>query len=471
MTNIMSEKIYVDLDGTLINTDSLWESVLLLLKCKPIYLLFLPWWLCRGRAYFKHAIAQHVVPNPTILPYHQELLIYLKQQKAAGKQLILATAANIKIAQAIAEYLGIFDSVLASTDKQNLKSLAKLQAIQQHSQMQNFCYVGNDKADEIVWQQATEIIQVNVKSNIRRRWRDQCDHYFERTHSYWLAWLKALRIHQWVKNILLFVPLVAAHQFRNIELLQATVVGFFAFSFIASSIYIVNDLLDLEADRHHHHKKNRAFAAGMLSVKWGVVAVFPLMLASVILTSLLPSAFAMTLIVYFVMTLSYSFYLKRCMLVDVIVLAGLYMLRILAGAMATNIVVSNWLLAFSMFLFLSLALAKRYIELKTITQEKVLTARGYQKSDSKMLAMAGFASSYVSVMVIALYINSEIMLHVYHHPVWLWALCPLMLFWSNRIWLLAERGIIDTDPLVFSIKDKVTYGVAFAMLCVLLLAR
>lgn len=452
----------VDLDGTLVKSDMLLESLLLLLKRNPLIIALLPWWLLRGRAHLKQQIAQRVRLNVACLPYQLDFLLFLTEQYQAGRRLVLATAADVKIARDIADHLGIFSEVVASDGRRNLSGGKKLQALRARY-AEGFDYAGNALVDLPIWRAARSAIAVNCGGAVLRRARRNCrvQEVFGDNPS-WMArlraLLKAMRIHQWVKNLLIFVPLMMTHDV-SLGLWLNAAIGFIAFSLCSSSVYLLNDLLDLEADRLHPKKRKRPFAAGDLPVIAGLIGG-PLLLAMALgLALLLPPAFMLTLVGYFGLTLAYSFYLKQVVLLDALVLAMLYTSRIFAGTYAVDVPLSHWLLGFSMFLFLSLALVKRYSELHMLRQQNrdAAKGRGYFAGDLEQLANLGAAAGYISVLVLALYISSEEVTIHYSHPGLLWLVCPPLLYWVSRVWLIAHRGQMHHDPIVFAIKDRASY--------------
>lgn len=273
-------------------------------------------------------------------------------------------------------------------------------------------------------------------------------------------WLKALRVHQWIKNLLVLVPLLAAHRYGEWPLLQSAMIAFLAFSLCASSVYILNDILDVADDRLHPTKRNRPFASGRLSAKAGAfVAPLLLIVAFVLAFLCLPMNFLGVLAAYYAVTLAYSVQLKRRMVFDVVALASLYTLRIVAGAAAVGVPLSFWLLALSMFMFLSLALVKRYAELFQIRAaggEEKARGRGYYSSDLEMIASLGAASGYMSVMVLALYINDARTEELYSNVKVIWLACPLLLTWITRMWMMTHRGFMNDDPVVFAIRDRIS---------------
>lgn len=450
----------VDLDGTLLRTDTLAESLLALLARKPHLLALLPIWLLRGKAYLKHQIALRVHLDPRLLPYNEEFLCYLRSEAHNGRPLILATASHFKPARAVAEHLGFFQEVLASDEKVNLRGRQKSRALVEKLGQRQFDYAGNAKADVDVWRHARKAILVNAEPGVE----DTLTHesvpiarVFKSTKKNMIRHcLKTLRVHQWAKNVLVFVPLVAAHKFLDPDLLAKAVTAFIAFSFCASSGYIFNDLLDLPFDRAHPRKRFRPIAAGELSILQAVLLGLLLLLASLAIGSFLAVGFLLVLGIYLGLVLAYSLALRQRPLLDVFTLAVLYTLRHFAGAEATAIPVSLWLLALSMFMFLSLALVKRCTELQLLEprQETKARDREYVVSDFQYLQSMGLASGYVAVLVLALYVNSDSVLPLYSRPSLLWATCPLVLYWISRLWWKVMRNEMHDDPLIFALTDK-----------------
>jgi 4-hydroxybenzoate polyprenyltransferase len=465
----------VDLDGTLLATDVLWESLLIFLKNKPWHFLLLPLWLCRGRAFFKRQIAQRVTLSQDNLPYQDDVLSFVKEQQQAGREIVLATASDYLTVRSVAERLGIFSEVLASDGTINLSGRRKRQALEKRFGSKGFDYIGNAEVDLPIWQAAHQAILVHPSPRLLKQARQvsSVSRVFSARPRRIRSLLNALRVHQWVKNVLLFVPLLLAHKVADIERAFYMTCAFLAFSLCASSVYIINDLLDLESDRQHPKKKLRPFAAGQLQIKTGVFLV-PLLLAAGFTISLLllPPLFSAALAFYFVMTTAYSFHLKSLLIIDVLVLAGLYTLRILSGGMAVNVLISPWLLAFSMFFFLNLAFVKRYAELRMTQQRNQTQAQGrsYVVDDLALLRSCGPASGYLSVLVLALYVNSKEVVELYHTPTALWLVGPFILYWITRVWFLAHRGKLEDDPMVFTVKDPVSYAVGAIIVAVMVMA-
>ena len=451
----------VDLDGTLVKTNLLLESYLALLKQRPLAFFMLPLWLLRGKAYLKQEIAQRVTLDVSCLPYREPLLAFLRAERKAGRKLILATAADKHIAEQIAEHLGIFDTVIASDGTVNRSGEAKTQALTAVCDGA-FAYAGDSAIDLKVWRHAHSAVLAGNGSKFAGQLGSVEHIHVERTFEDERqpgGVLHAMRLHQWAKNVLIFLPLLLAHQVTNLPLVLASVIAFFAFGLCASAVYVQNDLLDLEADRHHARKRFRPFASGALSLKFGLLLAPALLLLAVFAALLLSPAFLGVLALYFVTTFSYSLYFKRQAIVDVLILAGLYTVRIVAGGVAVGVGVSPWLLAFSLFFFLSLAYVKRFTELRALPLEGSLRSRGYSSSDLEGLADLGVASGYIAVLVIALYINSPEVRELYRTPEVLWLLCPLLVYWVSRVWLLARRGEMHDDPVVFALKDRNSYVV------------
>mgnify|MGYP001354883226 CR=1 FL=1 len=458
--------IAVDLDGTLTLTDTLHESVLILVRNKPYFLLLLPFWLVKGIAHLKQKVAEHSELDTTTLPYNQTLIDWLKEEKLRGKKIILSTAANKKIAKAVVANFELFDDIIASDSTVNLKSTRKRDVLQERYGIKGYDYAGNSNDDLVVWAGASNAIVVNASESVisKASTLTSVSQIFSSERVGFAVWLKALRIHQWLKNLLLFVPLLAAHQICNSQSFGLLAIAFLSYSLCASSVYITNDLLDLESDRGHPSKRFRPFALAKLSVLHGVIAAPLLIAASFLLGAVVGLDFLIVLLVYLVLTVTYSFSLKRFVLVDCLTLATLYTMRIIAGAAAVSVSLSFWLLAFSIFIFLSLALLKRYAELLVLSREGKNSAhgRGYLVSDAPLLQALGVSSGYISTLVIALYLRSENVMSLYVQPLAIWLLIPIMLFWVSWVWLKSSRGEMHDDPIVFAAKDKTSLSVAAA---------
>jgi len=466
--------LFVDLDGTLVKSDTLVDSVLLLARKHPRLLLKIPNWLTRGKAAFKANVANAVSLDAAHLPYNRALLAYLRQQHEQGRQLHLATGADANLAQRIADHLGIFERVHASDGATNLTGHNKLQALHNHLPSRDFAYIGNAAPDLPVLLAAAEPMVANPDASLQRLL--QKNHItphqrFEDRVSRLKSFARAIRIHQWAKNLLLFVPMLLGHVIRSASLLRAGL-AFLCFSLCASATYIVNDLLDLDADRRHPKKRQRAFASGDLSAITGIGIVVAFLLIGFAGGWWLSTRFLGWLILYFVTTLAYSIALKRIVLLDVVMLSGLYTLRVLAGATVTHTAITPWLAGFSLFLFLSLAMVKRFSELQNLRASGKVpdNGRGYVVLDIEQIRSFGTASAYASVVVFTLYISSHDVVGLYTHPARMWLMTPLLVLWVSRFWLLASRGELDEDPVVFALTDRTSLLIGAAMVVIAFLS-
>ncbi|HEY4093131.1 MAG TPA: UbiA family prenyltransferase [Luteibacter sp.] len=458
----------VDLDGTLIHSDLLIESALALVSRQPLVVFAMLLWLLRGKAHLKRKIAERVELDPATLPYNQELIAWLHTQRGF-RPVILCTASDSGLVHPVATHVGVFDDVLASDGRTNLSGSNKAKLLVERYGERGFDYIGNAPVDLAVWKRANAALVVEhghalsaAASRVTSLGRR-----FEVRRGGLRTWAKALRLHQWVKNVLVFLPLLASHRVFEVNAVIASIVGFFCFGLCASSVYLTNDLLDLASDRQHHRKRNRPFAAGTLPLIAGPIVALLLLVAGFALALTLSTGFVAVLLGYFVLTSAYSFQLKRVMMLDVVILATLYTTRILAGTAAIASSPSFWLLAFSMFIFLSLAMVKRYVELLTLQTSGKVTAsgRGYDVDDIPLIQSLGASSGYLAVLVLALYVDSTASMKLYTHPHYLWMLCPLLLYWISRTWAVAHRGVMHDDPVVFAVMDRTSriIGVIAAM--------
>ncbi|WP_423823640.1 UbiA family prenyltransferase [Salinisphaera sp. SPP-AMP-43] len=449
--------LVVDLDGTLVHTDLLIESAFVLVREQPHKLLRMPGWYRHGKATLKSEIASRADLDVEHLPYNHELLDYLGAEKRRGRRIILATAANQRYAHQVAEHLNLFDDVLASDNQINLSGQNKLDAIRELLGDTPFDYAADHDKDRPIWAGSRQSVLVSASPGTDRWASSQTTvgHRIPRQPGGLRTWVKAMRLYQWSKNILIFVPLLASHELLDGSKVLAACMAFLAYGALASSVYLLNDLLDLGDDRRHPNKRRRPFASGTLPVAQGVLAIPILILIAVVIALFLPPLFGTVLAIYYIATLAYSMGLKRLALVDVLTLAGLYTLRLIAGGAATGIPLSFWLLALSMSLFLSLAMAKRCAELFLMQSgESSAGGRGYASSDLDALRSLGTAAGYTSVVILALYINSPDVTRYYSHPNWIWLLCPVVLYWISRIWLVTMRGQMSDDPIVFAARDN-----------------
>lgn len=457
----------VDLDGTLVHTDTLYEAVLQLLRSNPLYLFMLAGWWFKGKAHLKAQVSQRVETDVAHLPYNTALINWLRLEHEQGRTIALCTAADLKIAQAISTHIGLFDHVLASDGHTNLSRHHKRQALDNMFGSDQWVYAGNSTDDLDVWQGAKEAVVVNATESLTHQAQDLApvSHRFDGPATSWTDWVRLIRAHQWLKNLLLFVPLIAAHQMSDFAAVGTLLLAFASFSLCASVVYMINDLFDLNSDRRHPRKCLRPFAAGTVSILQGALLIPALALMSLLFGYWVGGQFLIWLIVYLTLTSAYTFLLKTYAILDCLTLASLYTLRILAGAAAITIPVSFWLLAFSVFLFLSLAFIKRHAELKV--QQKLgntrAHGRGYETSDAPLIQILGVASGYASVLVLAFYLQNESVVAMYQQPEAIWFAVPLMLYWVSYVWLKAHRGEMHDDPIVFAAKNMNSLVVAILL--------
>jgi 4-hydroxybenzoate polyprenyltransferase/predicted peroxiredoxin len=464
----------VDLDGTLTLTDTLHESVVALVRENPLWLFVLPFWLMQGKAMLKAKVAEHVDLDVTTLPYNQPLIDWLERKRATGKKIVLCTATNERIAHAVAKHLQLFDEVIASDSVVNIKSDSKRKALDERFGFRGWGYVGNSSADLEVWVGAAHAIVVNASDALKDK-AAQLTHVtkvFPPQPITLSHWRRMLRVHQWLKNVLLFLPLLAAHQIDNIESLSILILTFISFSLCASAVYMTNDILDLESDRKHPRKRNRPFAAAEVPIAVGAVLAIVFTIASLALGLIIGGAFTAWLVVYFILTCAYSLWLKKLALIDCLTLAALYTLRIIAGAAAVAISLSFWLLAFSVFIFLSLAFVKRYAELQVQAQvgNSYAHGRSYLVTDASILQTLGITAGYAAILVLALYLHTEAVVMLYKTPFLIWLAVPVLLFWISWVWLKAHRGEMYEDPIVFALKDKASLAAGASIAMIFLLA-
>lgn len=448
--------LVVDLDGTLTPTDTLVESVIRLVKQFPLSLFLLPFWLLRGPAGFKEKVGGHVRIAASSLPYRESLLGFLRSENARGRPIVLATAAHSSIAHDVSAHLGLFADVLATEKGHNLKGEAKLQAIHDKIGGQ-FVYAGDNRADLPIWKAASAAILVGVSQGIAAEVRLSVpvEREFPAEPTGLATWLRALRVHQWLKNLLLFVPLLTGFTFLQPEKLATMAVAFLAFSLAASATYMANDMWDLENDRAHPRKCRRPFASAQLPLLDGLAVAGATLLSGFALAFWVSQGFCLMLFLYLVLTSVYSLALKEYVLADVIMLSLLYTLRIIAGAVAIGVALSSWLLAFSVFIFLSLALVKRCAELVSLGQRGTDAARGrdYSVNDLVVLWPLGVGSALAAVVVFGLFISAPETQGRYGTPNLLWLVAIPLIYWLARLWIKTARGEMHDDPVVYAIKD------------------
>lgn len=477
MSTLKKSKIVlaVDLDGTLTPTDTLYESILLLIRKKPLWLFFLLNYLLKGKAAFKAMLSDKINLDVTSLIYNNQLIDWLKVQKNRGTKIILCTAANEKIANSVADHLQCFESVIASNNKINIKSTLKREVLEKKYGFKGFNYVGNSNDDLSVWAGASEAILVNTSNSTRRKAEKLANvtKIFPSKKPSLFDFFRVIRLHQWLKNLLLFVPIFAAHKINDVHDIILLFFAFCSFCACASSVYIINDLVDLENDRKHPTKFNRPFASGIMPIKIGILLAPLFVLISLLIAFRIGYDFAFVLIAYFTLTLLYSIWLKTIVLIDCLTLSILYSIRIIAGAIVVEVVLSFWLLAFSVFIFLSLAFVKRYVEITLHAPKgnKMIHGRGYFKKDAQLVQTIGVVAGYLSVLLMALYIHSENVAILYSFPELIWSAVFLILFWVSWLWFKAHRGEVPDDPLIFAVRDKTSLIVSFLIISSFFIAK
>jgi 4-hydroxybenzoate polyprenyltransferase len=449
----------VDLDGTLIASDLLIETAFSELGRRPKSLLDLCAALSRGKAALKHRLAEPDGFDPSTLPYDQEVLAFIRRANADGRPVYLASASHNLLVEKVADHLGLFAGWFASSETANLAGAVKATQLVERFGERGFDYIGNDAADLPVWEKAAKAIAIRAPAGVMRRLAQgrpevEC---LPCSRPTWRTWAKMLRTHQYAKNTLVFAPLLAAHLF-TVEAFAGSITAFVAFSLCASSVYILNDLVDLQDDRAHRTKCNRPLASGAVPLIQGMIAIPLLFLGALVIATTVSLPFLGVLLGYFVLTTAYSFALKRLMLLDVLTLAALYSVRVLGGAVALDVSVSKWLLAFCMMIFMSLALIKRYVELAARRDANLPdpTSRDYRKGDLDIVAALAAAAGFNAVTIFTLYISSNTVNELFTRPEVLWLVVPLLMYWIARALMLASRREMDDDPLVFALKDRMS---------------
>lgn len=469
-----SKPLCVDLDGTLVLTDTMWEAFFSLLKNKPWAIVHLLKNLPRGRARMKHEIAVRTSLTADVLPYNIDFLAWLREQKKRGRKLYLVTGSNEKFAQLVAQHLGIFDDVIGSTHTRVMSGADKAVELVGKFGERGFAYAGNSRADLLVWQHCNEVIIVNASSSTATLARALGRKTLEFTprRLTWKTIMRAIRWHQWAKNILIFVPVLTAHQLLNVSADAAALFAFTSFCAIASAVYLMNDLADISADRQNKYKKYRPIASGNLPIPTALWLALALGAVSVLIGLNLPTAFLNLLLLYILINSAYSLALKRLVGIDVLVITSLYVLRILAGSAVTNIATSPWLFAFAALVFLSLALVKRVSEISNLkhTNQTRAAGRGYTIAHERLLTLIGQGSGALSLAVLGLYIQSPAVQILYRTPGLLWLLVPLFGISLARIWKETKLGNMHEDPTVFAAKDPMSYATALAVVIIVVLA-
>ncbi len=467
--------LVVDLDGTLLRTDLLHESAVRAVARAPRAALAALPDLFRGdRAGLKRRLAVAAPIDTEALPFREEVVGYLREERARGRRIVLATASDELLARPVADRVGLFDEVLASDGRRNLGGEAKRVELVARFGEKGFDYVADRRADLPVFRSARKAVLVGPGVRLRAEVEaagTPVAALLPDEGPKVRTLLSAIRARQWIKNLLVFVPLLTAHVFAPAAF-GAAALAFLALSLLASAVYLLNDLSDLPADRRHPSKRSRPIASGRLPVS-GAVALVPILLAGAAAVAFtLPPGARLLLLAYFGATTLYTLLLKRKVLVDVFTLAFLYTLRVLLGGAATGVLVSPWLLAFSVFFFLSLAFVKRASELVSLKDRGLGSAAGrdWRAVDAATVPVLGATGGYLSAVVLAIYIHSDVTKRLYAHPGWLWLLVPILLYWMSRLWVLVGRGEMDDDPVLFAARDAVTWGLAAATAATLLIA-
>ena len=465
----------VDLDGTLVLTDTIQEAALLAVKRRPGILFQAPFWLLHGREVFKNRLTERAVPDAALLPYREELLDWLKEQ-AALRPLYLVTGSDQRVADAVAANVApLFSAAWGSNATRNLSGSGKARFLVERFGAKGFDYAGNASVDLKVWKEARQAVvagaPASLVAEVRKRFEGAV--VFPSARPSLASLARSIRVQQWAKNILVFTVLFAAHQLFDIGLWLKALTAFMALSLMASAIYVINDLLDLEADRKHPQKRKRPFASGRVPAAWGVAMIAPLLAGAAVLAAQLPPAAQLIVGIYPVISVAYSFYLKRQRLVDVFTLSLLSTIRVLLGAAATGILCSQWLMGFCSFFFLSLAFSKRASELINLQQRHgtSATGRAYFVWDLAAIQAAGIASGFTAGIVLTLYMQSREVHQLYARPEWLWVIAIGTVYWLVRVWLIASRGALDEDPVLFAIRDRSSYLLCGLFGCAVILAK
>lgn len=465
--------IVVDLDGTFVLTDTLIETLFNLFKSDPKTLFLAPFWLLLGKAGFKEKVAAHSGTLKSNYPINQPLLKWLLQKKSEGHQIALATAANKRVAEEVChQYKDLFSFSISSDRSTNLSGRYKLAALKGH--FPKFVYVGNAKPDLAVWQGAEAAVIVG-NSKLRRAASKltKVIQTFPPQMSLFEAIIKSIRPHQWAKNLLLFLPLFLAHKIADVGHIPDLMIGFLSFSLIASAVYLINDLSDLEVDRNHPDKKNRPIPAGHLPLPLALALTAGLITIGLLLAAIHSLTLVTLLIAYFFISNCYSFSFKKHAILDCFTLAFLYTFRIFVGSVLSGILLSYWFLSFSLFFFLSLAFAKRVTELRMLLQNRCgkITARGYHLDDLALLRSLGITTGVGSIVIYSLYIHHPGVVILYKSSILLLGVAMALLYWIARVWLIVERNEMHSDPVVFAIKDKTSYVTLLICLAFIILAK
>ncbi len=457
--NDKKNTLFVDLDGSLISTDLLIESLLLAIRENLFLIFILPFWLIKGKAYLKHQLSLKVTSclNIENLRYNREILSLIDSYKKSGSEVVLCTASNTRLAEKIANYLKIFDMVIASDDKINNSGEYKLKNIKNFVGNNKFDYIGDSIKDLPVWKECSKAYVVSNSRFIKKKlttWKKEYS-LIPCVNVTLKIIAKQLRVHQWIKNILIFLPLVVSHNIDNIYLFSNVILGLVVFSFLASSTYIINDLFDLQNDRCHKTKRNRPLASGAFPVFQGILLSIVLMLSVIAISTIhFDLKVQLLLLFYAITSILYSFHLKKYPILDVSLLTIFYISRIMLGAYIINVIPSFWFIGWSIFFFFGLAILKRFCEIKRYSSQEIdVNRRGYIKEDLIFFGITGLSISMNSILLLTLYLNSTSMYNQYNNPDLLWGIVPITIYWTTYLWFSAFRGKVHDDPVVFVLKD------------------
>ncbi len=455
----------VDLDGTLLATDTLHEGLVAALLRDPASVPGLLMALPKGRAAFKRRVSRAAPANAAILPLRKPFVEWLQAQRAAGRRLHLVTAADQSVADAVAQHLDIFDSATGSDGSRNLRGPEKAAWLKQRFP-EGFAYAGDSRHDLDVFAAAEEIVLVNTSPAVAAAARKLADAEvlaeFPPQNSPVRDWLGALRIHQWSKNALLFVPLILGHKLGDPGAILNCVLGLFLMGITASGTYLLNDIADLPSDRLHRTKRNRAIAAGRIAPLHALAGALALILMGLIGGAVLSTAFALGLLTYVVLSLTYSAVLKGIPLLDTLTIGGLFTLRLALGVELAGVPYSPWLMGFAGFFFFSCALAKRHGELMEakVSHGGNLARRGYEADDWPLTLGFGAASAMAALQIMILYVANEAApSRLYTYAAWLYLAPAALAVWLVRIWMLSHRRALRDDPVVFALRDPWSWGI------------
>ena len=460
-----SKTIIVDLDKVLVVSNTVLEEFILFIKKNPLRILHVFFWFIRGKQYFSKRLGSEVELNVKSLPYNKDLVEYLNVHSRNARVYLVSRSGEAKL-RLIADYLKLFDGY----ESLNIKDSKMLEYLtSQYGE--DFYYISSSSKGVKIWKKMGKGMEIKSVSLFRLS-SNKVD-LIKNKKSFLKIFFKQIRLFQWTKNFLVFLPAFLAYQFFDKESWGELMSAFLSFSLCASGVYILNDLVDLSADRNHFKKRERPLASGDFSIELALWLMPILLTSSVLIGFTINKFFLFCLLAYFVLTTLYTFHLKSTLLLDSTLIAILYTLRVFAGSQAAQIEISNWLLIFSIFFFFGLALVKRYSEIYNVQHigKQKLRERGYFSQDLTMVGQIGSGTSLLSIVVMALYIQSEAKLVHYSRFQYLYFIIPILLYFVARIWILASRGVIKEDPFVFLVKDKVSYIVGFSVVIILFLSR